>query len=714
MTIKPDSPLKVGDWQYLPEQDKLVQFAADGKIAVTADLDNLSQKVANYFIVRAGKLVTKDELLQDVWGIRDVSDGRVTRVIRVLRVALGDDTREPRYIETIPKRGYRFIAPVTEIVEPATSVTAEDEEGHDADNAHRVNKSVVAYVGLFALFISLSWILWPASESLEEQAPIPMLRYTPLTSLDGLEFYHNISNDERYLAYSYASPAAENLAVLMLQDLEKHRRVQITDTSYNSFGSVFNPQGNKLAYHRMYNDGRCEIRIITLDLQALAPTQDDLLSECGMNSISSRISWSPDGNYVVYPTMSPQKQMVIMLKPVRGGNTEQLTVPPPSSFGDYVARFSKNGSKIVFLRDAAGAAQLWVLDLSSRETQKLATITDIMPGNVDWDIDDRYIVYPSGPTTLSRVDVASGETEVIAYTDYTASEIQISRSGIAYASIGNFSHINIKKVPNILLGHSALPETVFSSNKNETLAEVSPIPGDPIAVVSRRSGIPQVWLFYPDGNQKQVTFFKGNERFRNLAFSPNGQSLIAQVNNEIWLLGADKEPRKLISGDGNLISSPVWGASGNEIFYAESKNARWNIIRLSLKDETLTPITFAENRELYIESYDGTYSIWRDGISKRFYVYWKNLDKVEELPIILPENQQWLKFQLVNGGIYFSYLLDDIHYKLKFYNFENATLTDAIESTLYHSRFSLSPDQKSVYILQSVRGDFDIAKIALP
>ena len=115
MTIKPDSHLQVGEWQYLPEQDKLVQFGPDGKIAITAELDNLSQKVANYFIVKAGKLVTKDELLQDVWGIRDVSDGRVTRVIRVLRVALGDDTREPRYIETIPKRGYRFIAQVSEV-----------------------------------------------------------------------------------------------------------------------------------------------------------------------------------------------------------------------------------------------------------------------------------------------------------------------------------------------------------------------------------------------------------------------------------------------------------------------------------------------------------------------------------------------------------------------------------------------------------------------
>ena len=125
MAIKLDKPLQVGDWQYVPEQDKLVQLAADGKIAVTADLDNLSQKVANYFIANAGKLITKDELLHDVWGIRDVSDGRVTRVIRVLRVALGDDTREPRYIETIPKRGFRFIAPVLELARPVSAQQAE-------------------------------------------------------------------------------------------------------------------------------------------------------------------------------------------------------------------------------------------------------------------------------------------------------------------------------------------------------------------------------------------------------------------------------------------------------------------------------------------------------------------------------------------------------------------------------------------------------------
>ncbi|MBU2180187.1 MAG: winged helix-turn-helix domain-containing protein, partial [Gammaproteobacteria bacterium] len=120
MSSKPEQQLKVGDWWYLPEQDKLVKVDATGEITATADLDNLCQKAMNYFILNAGRLITRDEILADVWGVRDVSDGRISRVIRVLRVALGDDSREPKYIETIPKRGFRFIAPVVDVIPQPT------------------------------------------------------------------------------------------------------------------------------------------------------------------------------------------------------------------------------------------------------------------------------------------------------------------------------------------------------------------------------------------------------------------------------------------------------------------------------------------------------------------------------------------------------------------------------------------------------------------
>ena len=62
----------------------------------------------------AQRLVTKRELLDSVWAGASVSDELLRGYIRELREALGDDAKKPRYIETVPARGYRFLPPVTD------------------------------------------------------------------------------------------------------------------------------------------------------------------------------------------------------------------------------------------------------------------------------------------------------------------------------------------------------------------------------------------------------------------------------------------------------------------------------------------------------------------------------------------------------------------------------------------------------------------------
>lgn len=64
---------------------------------------------------RAGRLVGKDELLDAVWGHRHVTESVLKVALNALRSALGDDARRPRYVETVPRRGFRFIAPVAEV-----------------------------------------------------------------------------------------------------------------------------------------------------------------------------------------------------------------------------------------------------------------------------------------------------------------------------------------------------------------------------------------------------------------------------------------------------------------------------------------------------------------------------------------------------------------------------------------------------------------------
>ncbi len=68
--------------------------------------------VLHYLVEHAGQLVTKDELWQAVWPGVTVSDDVLTACVRDIRKALGDDPKAPQFIETVHRRGYRFIAKV--------------------------------------------------------------------------------------------------------------------------------------------------------------------------------------------------------------------------------------------------------------------------------------------------------------------------------------------------------------------------------------------------------------------------------------------------------------------------------------------------------------------------------------------------------------------------------------------------------------------------
>src|SRR5450759_4064657 len=99
--------LKIGDW--------LVDSATND-ICRNSELVHLEPKVADLLIAlaqRADQVVSREELLAQVWSGVVVSDDVLTQGVIKLRKALGDTSKEPVYIRTIPKRGYRLIAPVT-------------------------------------------------------------------------------------------------------------------------------------------------------------------------------------------------------------------------------------------------------------------------------------------------------------------------------------------------------------------------------------------------------------------------------------------------------------------------------------------------------------------------------------------------------------------------------------------------------------------------
>ena len=97
-----------GPWEVIPERG----LVRDGETRV-----HIEPLVMDVFVVLAshgGEVVTKDQLIEAVWDGRPQTDDVITRCISALRKALGDSAREPRYIETVQRRGYRIMMPVAE------------------------------------------------------------------------------------------------------------------------------------------------------------------------------------------------------------------------------------------------------------------------------------------------------------------------------------------------------------------------------------------------------------------------------------------------------------------------------------------------------------------------------------------------------------------------------------------------------------------------
>ena len=151
---------------------------------------------------RAGEVVSKDDILQTVWADTFVTEHVLKVAISELRKAFGDDAREPRFIQTIPKQGYRLIADVsfeTNVTPPAPT---------PSDSKGRIGWLALSAAVLFIIAITVVWKLSDRqNHSLTEAAPKPIrsVAVLPLKNLSG-------NAEEEYFAEGMTEALIANLA----------------------------------------------------------------------------------------------------------------------------------------------------------------------------------------------------------------------------------------------------------------------------------------------------------------------------------------------------------------------------------------------------------------------------------------------------------------------------------------------------------------------
>ena len=104
--------LRIGEWRFDP---------ASGKLSRNEEVTRLDLRTARLLAClaeHAGEVMSSDELLNQVWAEATVSQDSVYQAVASLRRALGDDAKDPKYIETVPKLGYRLLAAVSRVETP--------------------------------------------------------------------------------------------------------------------------------------------------------------------------------------------------------------------------------------------------------------------------------------------------------------------------------------------------------------------------------------------------------------------------------------------------------------------------------------------------------------------------------------------------------------------------------------------------------------------
>jgi Tol biopolymer transport system component/DNA-binding winged helix-turn-helix (wHTH) protein len=288
------------------------------RAGVRVPLEPKALDVLLVLLAEPGRVVEKRRLLREVWSDVHVTDSSLARAITQVRRALGDDIHAPRYIETVPTRGYRFIGALEQPLEPASAASspldAQPVVGSDpADDTPKAP----AHPGARGRY----------APRLAGVAMVPIL-VAALAMAAGVAWRGVRSQ-----------AAAADLGDVLVSAVS-HSAVQVTTSRGLDAGPALSPDGSSIAY-ASDSSGSLEIhirpRIASGEIRAVTTNRGDNVAP----------AWSPDGQWLAYHS---RRLGGIWLVPAAGGPARQL-VPEGAS-----PAWSPDGRSVVF--QTAGEADI--------------------------------------------------------------------------------------------------------------------------------------------------------------------------------------------------------------------------------------------------------------------------------------------------------------------------------------------------------------------
>ena len=659
-------------------------------------------RVLSLLLERVGEVVTREELREELWPADtfvDFDHGLNSAVAR-LREALGDSADQPRFIETISKRGYRFIARLHPVAPVISEVSGNVTGLNSGSVGSRASGRIwIGATFCFALFGAVAiWGLYrPNPES-----QLSRIEVVPLVGLRGFQATPAFSPDGTLVAFRQ-SDGARNTGIYATA-VGGEKSLQLTSDPGDCC-PTWSPNGDRIAFAR-YSEKTVSIYVVP----TLGGTERRVYQ--GATAMAAGLSWSPGGNSLAFSesnSADPTRAWISLLS-LADSSTRALT-SPPAGWLDHEPAFSPDGTHLAFIRSTvAGVSNdVFVMTMPFGKATRLTFDNRPIMGPPTWTADSSEIIFSSNraaTTGLWRVSATGSIPRPVAGPEGEANWPSIPAKGSnalvyeQWVSKANVWRLDLKDPKHAEKSPSAL----VSEKGDKMRPELSP-DRKKVAFESNRMGFWDIWTCTVDGtNCDQVTSLHGTAG--RARWSPNGRYIAFEFHpnerGEIYMVevpGGVPHLVPTIPGSDNL--SPSWSRDGKWLYYASKRGAEafqiWKMpvqggapVRLT-KIGGISPVESPDGRSLYYCKYEQG-GVWRMPV--------RGGEETQVLSDV--DGGGWPDWGITSKGIYFMRFGKFPHVSIDFFEFATAkTLPILTLEKKPGWGLSISNDGKSIVYIQN-------------
>jgi Tol biopolymer transport system component len=602
-------------------------------------------------------------------------------------------SENPRFIETIPRRGYRFIAPV--VVETAERTATAPEISPAAGS--RANRMTLWTAAVILALAAVPAIFFSASYARRTNPGAP--RVMPVTTLPGYEQQPAFSPDGSRLAFVWDGDQEKNNDIY-IKVLDAPTMLRLTTHPRTDVLPAWSPDGQRLAFARNLSPDRYDVLLIP----AVGGPEQRIASFF----IVEDLDWSPDGHELAIAKRDARDAPAsIVLLRLATREVRQLTRPSESR-GDERLAFSPDGRTLALMRRSPNAMGIFVIPAGGGEPRQVLT----EPGgahDLAWTPDGRYILFSSGPgrAALWRVPAGGGPRERLSSAGDSIRSFSIARSGDRIAFTHLTGDVNIWQFSPDNGSSVATPTPLVVSTQHDTAPDPSP-DGRKLAFISDRSGTQEIWTCDADGNNAIVLTSFGGPHVGTPHWSPDGRriafSAYPEGLSDVFLVDAEGgPPRPLVTEPSDDIPAG-WSADGRWVYFASTRTGRRELWKVPAAGGSARQVTY-DGAFQAAESADGTtlYFSKRDAPG-----IWKMPAAGGAAELVVDDFKPgfWGGWRLMPDGLYF--LADGSPRTIRFFSFRTRRQTHVmtLDRTPDYAggAFTVLPDRRILISLLDQEG----------